>query len=47
MPVRWLRPFLPPGTIPPCRTVNELKEVVQRYAPRHRENKYFAQISAE
>lgn len=28
----------------PIKTVNELKSVVERYAPRHRENKYFAQI---
>ncbi len=28
----------------PIKTVNELKAVVERYAPRHRENKYFAQI---
>ncbi len=28
----------------PINTVNDLKTVVERYAPRHRENKYFAQI---
>lgn len=28
----------------PINTVNDLKAVVERYAPRHRENKYFAQI---
>ncbi|MBU1822989.1 MAG: 16S rRNA (cytosine(1402)-N(4))-methyltransferase RsmH, partial [Bacteroidetes bacterium] len=28
----------------PINTVNDLKDIVQRYAPRHRENKYFAQI---
>jgi 16S rRNA (cytosine1402-N4)-methyltransferase len=28
----------------PIDTVNDLKAVVERYAPRHRENKYFAQI---
>ncbi|MPR33659.1 16S rRNA (cytosine(1402)-N(4))-methyltransferase RsmH [Salmonirosea aquatica] len=28
----------------PINTVNDLKAVVERYAPRHREHKYFAQI---
>jgi 16S rRNA (cytosine1402-N4)-methyltransferase len=28
----------------PINTVTDLKDIVQRYAPRHRENKYFAQI---
>ncbi len=28
----------------PIGTVNDLKGIIQRYAPRHRENKYFAQI---
>jgi 16S rRNA (cytosine1402-N4)-methyltransferase len=28
----------------PINTVNDLKDIVQRYAPRHRENKYYAQI---
>lgn len=28
----------------PINTVNDLKAVVERYAPRHRENKYLAQI---
>ncbi|WP_247237140.1 16S rRNA (cytosine(1402)-N(4))-methyltransferase RsmH [Telluribacter sp. SYSU D00476] len=28
----------------PIETVNDLKEILMRYAPRHRENKYFAQV---
>lgn len=28
----------------PLETVNDLKAVIQRYAPRHRENKYYAQV---
>lgn len=28
----------------PIRTVNDLKEVLKRYAPRNRENKYYAQV---
>ncbi|GAB2802214.1 16S rRNA (cytosine(1402)-N(4))-methyltransferase RsmH [Rhabdobacter roseus] len=28
----------------PIATVNDLKEILLRYAPRHRENKYFAQV---
>ncbi|HEV7351218.1 16S rRNA (cytosine(1402)-N(4))-methyltransferase RsmH [Telluribacter sp.] len=28
----------------PIETVNDLKGILQRYAPRHRENKYFAQV---
>lgn len=28
----------------PIETVNDLKEILLRYAPRHRENKYFAQV---
>ena len=28
----------------PIETINDLKQLLQRYAPRHRENKYFAQV---
>jgi len=28
----------------PIQTINDLKSILQRYAPRHRENKYFAQV---
>lgn len=28
----------------PIQTINELKDILMRYAPKHRENKYFAQV---
>ncbi|WP_052353475.1 16S rRNA (cytosine(1402)-N(4))-methyltransferase RsmH [Dyadobacter tibetensis] len=28
----------------PIETINDLKQILQKYAPRHRENKYYAQV---
>ena len=28
----------------PIHTINDLKQILQKYAPRHRENKYYAQV---